>query len=102
MTPAKASPASPWVIRSRGRKWSATTEADGSFFVSSLVAGDYDVQADEDSLPAGYSADASCEPQRVTVGAIIAGQGRLHRASISQHFRTSASLRSKGGLVMFQ
>ncbi len=47
------------VIRSRGRKWSAATEADGSFFVSSLVAGDYDVQVDEDSLPAGYSADAS-------------------------------------------
>jgi hypothetical protein len=61
-------------IRSRGLKWSAVTEADGSFFVSSLVAGDYEVQVDEDSLPVGYSADAIAEPQRVTVGASSPGK----------------------------
>jgi hypothetical protein len=62
------------VLRSRGRKWSATTESDGGFFVSSLVAGDYDVQADEDSLPTGYSSDALGQPQRVTVGASSPGK----------------------------
>lgn len=62
------------LIRSRGLKWSAVTEADGSFFVSSLVAGDYVVQADEDSLPAGYSAEALAGPQRVTVEATSPGK----------------------------
>ncbi len=61
-------------IGSRGLKRSTVTEADGSFFVSSLVAGEYDVQADEDSLPAGYSGDALTEPQRVTVGASSPGK----------------------------
>lgn len=61
-------------IRSKGRNWSATTEADGSFFVPSLAAGDYEVQADENSLPAGYSADAFAESQRVTVGATSPGK----------------------------
>jgi Carboxypeptidase regulatory-like domain len=60
-------------IRSRGRKWSAITEADGSFFVSSLEAGDYDVLADEDSLPVGYAGDSFAE-QRVTVGATSPGK----------------------------
>jgi tetratricopeptide (TPR) repeat protein len=62
------------VLHSRGRKWSAATEADGSFFVSSLVAGEYDVQGDEDSLPPGYSADALADPQHVIVGAASPGQ----------------------------
>ena len=70
-------------IRSRGQKWSAVTEADGSFFVSSLVAGEYDVQADENSLPAGYSADALVE-QRVTVGATSPGNA----AFIARAFRS--------------
>jgi hypothetical protein len=61
------------VIRSRGLKWIAATEADGSFFVSSLVAGEYEVQVDEDSLPAGYAADALV-PQRATVGASSPGK----------------------------
>jgi hypothetical protein len=61
-------------IRSRGLKRSTVTEADGSFFVSSLVAGDYEVQADEDSLPAGYSGDSLVEPQLVTVGASSPGK----------------------------
>ena len=47
------------------------TDAAG---VSSLVAGDYMVQADEDSLPAGYSADTLGEPQKVTVGASSPGK----------------------------
>ena len=85
------------VIRSRGLKWSAVTDGDGSFFVASLVAGDYDVQVDEDSLPAGYSAEALVGAQRVTVGASSPGTGRLHGASVSQHLRTSAPLRFHGG-----
>jgi hypothetical protein len=55
------------LIRSRGLKWSTTTEANGSFFVSSLIAGDYAVQLDEDSV--GYSTAALVEPRQVTVGA---------------------------------
>ncbi len=61
-------------IRSRGLKRTAVTEADGSFFVSALVGGDYEVQADEDSLPAGYSGDSLVEPQKVTVGASSPGK----------------------------
>jgi tetratricopeptide (TPR) repeat protein len=62
------------LIVSRGKKWSATTAADGSFFVSSLVAGDYNVQADGDSLPAGYSTDGFGDAQKVTVGATAPGK----------------------------
>lgn len=78
------------VIRSRASKWSASTEADGSFFVSSLVAGDYDVQVDEDSLPAGYSPDSVSEPQRVTVGASSPGKAAL----------TARAFRSISGRVL--
>jgi Carboxypeptidase regulatory-like domain len=60
-------------IQSRGRKWSAVSEADGSFFVPSLVAGEYEVQADADSLPPGYSASALVDPRQVTVGATSPG-----------------------------
>jgi len=60
-------------IRSGGRQWIAATDADGSFFVSSLAAGDYEVRADEDSLPAGYSAEP-LDPQRVVVGASSPGK----------------------------
>jgi hypothetical protein len=62
------------LIVSRGKKWSATTAADGSFFVSSLVAGDYNVQADADSLPAGYSVDGFGDAQKVTVSATSPGK----------------------------
>src|SRR4029077_20131712 len=62
------------VIRSRGLKWNAATEGDGGFFVSSLVAGNYDVELDGDSLPAGYSADHLIAPQRVAVGASSPGK----------------------------
>jgi hypothetical protein len=62
------------LIQSRGIKWNTVTRADGSFFVGSLVAGDYDVQADEDSLAAGYSTEALAEPQRVTVDASSPGR----------------------------
>lgn len=61
-------------IRSRGLKWSAATEADGRFFVSALAAGEYDVQVDEDSLPAGYSAETLAGPRQVTVGATSPGK----------------------------
>jgi len=67
------------VIWSRGLKWTASTQADGSFFVPSLVAGEYEVQVDDDSLPAGYSADALAEPQRVTVGASAPGKAIFTR-----------------------
>ncbi len=62
------------VIRSSGLERSAATEADGSFFVSSLVAGEYDVQVDEDSLPAGYSAETLAGPRRVRVRATSPGK----------------------------
>jgi hypothetical protein len=78
------------VLRSRGQKWTAATEADGSFFVPALVAGDYDVQADEDSLPPGYSADALAEPQKVTVGATAPGRAAF----------TARALRSISGRVI--
>jgi hypothetical protein len=77
-------------IRSRGLKWRAATEADGSFFVSSLVAGDYDVQVDEDSLPAGYSTDALGEPQLATVGASSPGKAAF----------TARAFRSISGRVL--
>jgi len=57
------------MVRSGELKWSAATGADGRFFVSSLAAGEYEIQVDEDSLPAGYSAEALAGPRRVTVGA---------------------------------
>ena len=53
------------------------------------MAGDYDVQADEDSLPAGYSADGLGEAQRVTVGATSPGKAAF----------TSRALRSISGRV---
>ena len=78
------------VILGRGLKWSASTEGDGSFFVSALVAGDYSVQVDPDSLPSGYSADALVEPQRVTVGASTPGKAAF----------TARALRSVSGRVL--
>jgi hypothetical protein len=77
-------------IESRGKKWSVTTEADGSFFVSSLVAGDYEVQADADSLPAGYVTDGFGEAQNVTVGAASPGKAAF----------TVRALRSISGRVL--
>lgn len=62
------------VIRNQALKWSAVTEGDGSFFVSSLGAGEYVVQAEEDSLPPGYSAEDLAAPRRVTVGASAPGK----------------------------
>jgi hypothetical protein len=60
-------------IRNHELEWRVTTEADGSFFVSALVAGQYEVQLDEDSLPVGYSADTQAKPQQITVGASAPG-----------------------------
>lgn len=78
------------VLHSRGLKWNAVTEGDGSFFVSSLVAGEYDVQVDEDSLPAGYSPGGIGEPQRVTVGASSPGKAAF----------TARAFRSISGRVL--
>jgi len=64
-------------IRSAGSGWTAATGADGSFFVSSLIAGEYDVKVDEDSLPAGYSAESLAGPERVTVGASSPGKAAI-------------------------
>jgi hypothetical protein len=50
------------------------TEANGSFFVPRLTAGDYHVQLDEDSLPVGYSAAAGADPQRIVVGTSTPGK----------------------------
>jgi hypothetical protein len=61
-------------LQSRGIKWSAVTKPDGGFFVGSLVAGDYEVEVDADSLPAGYSAAALADAQQVTVGATSPGK----------------------------
>jgi len=77
-------------IESRGKKWSASTEGDGAFFISSLVAGDYAVQADEDSLPPGYAAGAFGEPRNVTVGASSPGRADF----------TVRALRSISGTVL--
>jgi hypothetical protein len=78
------------VIRSRGLKWSAVTEADGSFFVSSLAAGEFSVQVDEDSLPVGYSAETLVELPSVTVGASSPGKVAF----------TARALRSISGRVL--
>ena len=78
-------------LETRGRKWSATTEADGSFFVGSLVAGDYNVQADSDSLPAGYSADGFGDTQKVTVEKAAPGRAAF----------TARALRSISGQVLY-
>ena len=77
-------------IQSRGQKWSAVTDSEGSIFVSSLVAGEYDVQADEDSLPSGYSADSLGESQKVTVGATAPGKAAF----------SARALRSISGRVL--
>jgi hypothetical protein len=55
-------------IRNGLLRLNATTDAVGGFFVPALVAGEYDVQADEDSLPPGYSTEGFAEPRKVTVG----------------------------------
>lgn len=55
------------------RKWSALTEGDGSFFVSSLEAGEYTVEIDEESLPVGYAEATTGEPRRITVGVSAPG-----------------------------
>ena len=77
-------------IESRGRKWTATTEGDGGYFVPALVAGDYTVQAEEDSLPEGYSTDGLGEPRQVTVGASSPGKADF----------TVRALRSISGRVL--
>jgi tetratricopeptide (TPR) repeat protein len=71
-------------------KWNASTQADGRFFVGSLVAGDYNVQVDEDSLPAGYSTESLDEPQHVIVGASAPGNADF----------TARALRSISGRVL--
>ena len=86
-------------IESRGKKWSATTEADGSFFVSSLVAGDYDVQADPDSLPAGYSADGFGDAQKVTVGKAAPGKAAFTARAFRSISGQVLSLRHEGAAI---
>jgi hypothetical protein len=78
------------IIQSRGKRWTAVTEGDGSFFVSSPVSGDYAVQADEDSLPEGYSAETLGEPRNVTVGASAPGKANF----------TARAFRSISGRVL--
>jgi hypothetical protein len=78
------------VIRSRGRQWSAVTETDGSFFVSALVAGNYSAQVDDDTLPAGYSAEALAAVPSLMVGASSPGRAAF----------TARALRSIAGRVL--
>jgi hypothetical protein len=61
-------------IRSGVLKRSVTTDSAGAYFVPALVAGDYDVQLDEDSLPPGYSTEGLTEPQRVAVAPTSPGK----------------------------
>ncbi len=77
-------------LESRGKKWTATTEGDGGFFVPSLVAGDYTVQADENSVPEGYSTDGLGDPRQVTVGVSSPGRADF----------TLRALRSISGRVL--
>ncbi len=72
------------------KKWTASTQADGSFFVPSLAAGDYLVQPDGDSLPAGYSVEGFGAAQTVTVGAASPGKAAF----------TVRAFRSIAGLVL--
>jgi hypothetical protein len=78
------------LIQGTGRKWSAVTEADGSFFVSGLAAGDYSARVDEDSLPAGYSTEALVDLPSITVGASSPGHAAF----------TARALRSISGRVV--
>jgi hypothetical protein len=64
----QGSPAVALTIRSGLLKLNVTTDALGGFFVPALVVGEYDVRADEDSLPPGYSTEGFAEPRKVTVG----------------------------------
>ena len=77
------------VVRNGAQRWSTETDAEGGFLVSSLVAGDYDVQVDEDSLPAGY-ADGVTGTQQVEVAAASPGQATF----------TAQALRSISGRVL--
>ena len=78
------------LIAGKGRKWSAVTEGDGSFFLSALEAGDYGAQVDEDSLPVGYSTKALVDLPSVTVGASSPGRAAF----------TVRALRSISGRVV--
>jgi hypothetical protein len=61
-------PAVALTIRNGLQKLNAATDASGGFFVPALVAGEYEVQADEDSLPPGYSTEGFAVPRKVIVG----------------------------------
>ena len=78
------------VIQGKGKKWNAVTEADGSFFVSALVAGEYSAQVDDDSLPSGYSSEALVALPSITVGATSPGRAAF----------TARALRSIAGRVL--
>jgi hypothetical protein len=77
-------------VESRGKTWTTATEGDGGFFVPSLVAGEYTVQPDENSVPEGYSTDGFGEPRQVTVGASSPGRADF----------TLRALRSISGRVL--
>jgi Tfp pilus assembly protein PilF/uncharacterized protein (DUF2141 family) len=76
-------------IRNKDQHWTATSDDDGNFAVRQLSEGEYDVEVDEDSVPAGYLT-ADLTAQHVKVGASIPG-----RAEFSVR-----ALRSIGGRVL--
>ncbi|MGJ5815263.1 hypothetical protein [Paludibaculum fermentans] len=75
-------------VRNQDRRWTATTNGDGGFFVRQLSEGIYEVEIDADSIPAGYLT-AQLEAQRVKVE--LAEPGRAEFAV--------RALRSIGGRV---
>jgi len=78
------------VIQGKGKKWNAVTEADGSFFVPALAAGEYSAQVDGDSLPSGYSSATLPALPSITVGASSPGRAAF----------TARALRSIAGRVL--
>jgi len=59
-------------IRAQDKRWTATTDSEGSFQVRQLPEGVYQVEIDEDSIPEGYLT-SELAAQNVQVGAKTPG-----------------------------
>jgi hypothetical protein len=77
------------VVKTKDKRWTATTDGDGSFSFRQFVEGDYQVEIDEDSLPGGYLTSELTE-QTVKVGATTPGNAVF----------SVRALRSIAGLVL--
>jgi hypothetical protein len=60
------------LIRNNNQHWTPCTDGDGTFVLHQLSEGEYDVEIQDDSVPAGYLT-AQLEPQHVTVAASSPG-----------------------------